>query len=94
MTDRIRILTVTLDRDMRDDDVETIKQAIGMVKCVADVANGPVVDMDDYQARQAFRQDTLGLITTFLHLVSFGGLGVDDQQTFKRIKRDLESLGA
>ena len=51
MTDRVRSLTVILDRDMRDDDVECVVAAIEMVKCVQAVELGPVNDIDTYIAR-------------------------------------------
>jgi len=42
MTDRIRILTVVLDSDYRDDDVHPIVDAIRMVRGVHSVAAVPV----------------------------------------------------
>ena len=50
MTDRIQGLTVALDRDFRDDDVEAIVNAILMVKGVKSVKKS-VVDVGDYTAR-------------------------------------------
>ncbi len=50
MTDRIQGLTVALDRDYRDDDVEAIVNAIMMVKGVKGVTKS-VVDTADYTAR-------------------------------------------
>ena len=50
MTDRIQGLTVALDRDYRDDDVEAIVNAILMVKGVKSVKKS-VVDISDYTAR-------------------------------------------
>ena len=44
MTDRTKMLTVLLDREYRDDDVQAIKDAIGMVRGVVkvdhEVSNG------------------------------------------------------
>ena len=57
MTDRIRTLTVVLDRDMRDDDVEVVKSAIGMIKCVASIENGPAVDYQDHMNRDIARSE-------------------------------------
>jgi hypothetical protein len=51
MTDRIRILTVTLDNDYRSDDVESVLNAIRMVKGVALVSTR-VVEGGDYMNRQ------------------------------------------
>lgn len=50
MTDRIQGLTVALDRDYRDDDVEAIVNAILMVKGVKHVKKS-VVGVGDYTAR-------------------------------------------
>lgn len=50
MTDRIQGLTVALDRDYRDDDVEAIVNAILMIRGVKSVKKS-VVDMGDYTAR-------------------------------------------
>lgn len=51
MTDRISHLTVSLDRDYRDDDVEVIIRAIEMIKGVAQVNMGEPVNMNDHIAR-------------------------------------------
>jgi hypothetical protein len=50
MTDRIKGLTVALSRDIRDDDVEEIVNAIIMIKGVSGVTKSKV-DMSDYTAR-------------------------------------------
>lgn len=57
MTDRVRSLTVVLDRDTRTDDVEVIVTAVRMVRGVADVKLGPVVNVLDHVARIAALQD-------------------------------------
>lgn len=54
MTDRIRRLTVVLDRDYRDDDVESLVDAIRMIRGVAEVRTN-VVDTADYYALMAVR---------------------------------------
>ena len=50
MTDRIKGLTVALDRDYRDDDVQAVVDAIMMIKGVKGVTTS-VVEMEDYTAR-------------------------------------------
>lgn len=50
MTDRVKGLFVTLDKDIRVDDVQHIVDAIKMMRHVADVQN-EVVDFQDYYAR-------------------------------------------
>lgn len=57
MTDRIRHLTVTLDKDIREDDVQSIVVAISMVKHVHRVELGEPVGAQDYFARQAVSAD-------------------------------------
>lgn len=52
MTDRIRHLTITLDRDYRDDDVEHIVNAISMVRGVETVETR-IVTSNDYWARES-----------------------------------------
>jgi hypothetical protein len=42
MTDRVRTLTVVLDREYRDDDVQVIVSAIGMLRGVQGVQLGPI----------------------------------------------------
>lgn len=59
MTDRIHALTITLDQDYRDDDVEAIVNAIRMVKGVAHVALH-VTNLTDHTARGRVRQEIGG----------------------------------
>jgi hypothetical protein len=59
MTDRIRHLTITLDRDIRDDDVAAIISAIEHVRGVASV-EGHVVDASDHLARSVVRSEIRG----------------------------------
>lgn len=46
MTDRVKGFTVILDKDIRIDDVEIVKQAISMIKHVAEV-NPSISNLDD-----------------------------------------------
>jgi len=52
MTDRIATLTVMLDREYRDDDVQCIVDAIRMTKGVLKVELGPVVDANHYMNKE------------------------------------------
>lgn len=54
MTDRVSTLTVVLERDMRDDDVQIVAEAIKMIRFVASVESN-VVDVAEYTARQRVR---------------------------------------
>ena len=56
MTDRIRHLTVTLDRDYRDDDVESVLEAIRMIRGVEHIEEG-IVTSEDHLARMAVRSE-------------------------------------
>jgi hypothetical protein len=56
MTDRIHALTVILDQDYRDDDVQSIIQAIQMTKGVLDVKMH-VTDISDLTARERVKHE-------------------------------------
>ena len=56
MTDRIRHLTITLDEDIRVDDLEPIVSAIQHVRGVASVERH-VVQAEDHLARQTVRAE-------------------------------------
>jgi hypothetical protein len=51
MTDRVHALTVILDREFREDDVQAITDAIGMMRGVLRVETH-VTDIDFYAARE------------------------------------------
>lgn len=51
MSDRLNALTVSLDRDIRDDDAEVIINAIKAIRGVNSVT-GNVVDPDSYVAQR------------------------------------------
>lgn len=57
MTDRIRTIHVTLDRDYRVDDGEGILNAIRMVKGVAHAEYGDVVSLEQHSAREQGRDE-------------------------------------
>lgn len=59
MTDRIRHVTITLDKDYRDDDAEAILSAIKMIKGVGSVKPNIVEGGEDL-AREAVRVDLEG----------------------------------
>jgi len=54
MTDRFHSLTVVLERNSRDDDVQPIVDAIGMVKGVLSV-KGNVADSTSHMAQERAR---------------------------------------
>lgn len=55
MTDRYNALTVSLERDIRDDDAEIIINAIKAIRGVSDVT-GNIVDIDSFAAASRSRQ--------------------------------------
>jgi hypothetical protein len=56
VTDRIRHLTITLERDTRDDDLEPILLAIRLIRGVA-IVEPHVVQASDHLARQVVRAE-------------------------------------
>lgn len=65
MTDRIRRITVLLERDTRDDDAEPILDAIRMVKGVAEVTPH-VVTSEDWVARRTAKTELRSKISKML----------------------------
>ena len=57
MTDRVRILTVALDREVRVDDLEAILTAIRMIQGVEAVIPGKPDNPQDWSARMAVRSE-------------------------------------
>ena len=66
MTDRIHALTVVLDRDMRDDDVECVVDAIRMIRFVASI-DTHVTDLRDHQARVRVNREWLDGLREFMN---------------------------
>lgn len=56
MTDRVKGFTVTLDRDIRTDDVEVIAQAISMIKGVIHVEPS-ITTMEDHINRERIKSE-------------------------------------
>ena len=56
MSDRVKALTVNLTRDFRDDDVESLAQAIGHMTGVLSVETRKV-STDDYLNRDRIRRE-------------------------------------
>ena len=70
MTDRVRHLTVILDREFRDDDVEQIVDAIRMIRHVDDVKLHVMTSMDNINqeiARSDLRREILEQIHKILY---------------------------
>lgn len=57
MTDRIQHLTVLLDQDFRDDDVEALVLAIAQMRGVSLCMMGKPVDHTDHMARERVKAE-------------------------------------
>ena len=76
MTDRVKGLYVSLDRDMRDDDVEAVMDAIRMVRCVSAVeCDQFVTDPSDWMDRDRVRHEVEGVTTIVLRALLTGQVG-------------------
>lgn len=56
MTDRLKGFTVTLQKDIREDDAERIVQAIQMIKGVLDVEPS-ISTLEDHMNRMMIKQE-------------------------------------
>lgn len=65
MTDRVKALTVVLDNDYREDDVQEIANAIGMLKGVVAVSLLKT-DPTDYANRARIRAELTGKLLDLL----------------------------
>lgn len=65
MTDRIHALTVALDRDIREDDIESLVAVIKHLRFVADVTAHPV-DYQTYAARSLADSEWRGKLYALL----------------------------
>ena len=83
MTDRIRKLTVVLDRDFRSDDVQQIIDAIGMTKGVSEVKMH-VVGGEDWMARATVRNEMETLLMRAIRAI------VGDSERDKEVQALLE----
>jgi hypothetical protein len=68
MTDRVRHLTVYLDKDYRNDGVVDIVVALRMVKGVADVTMN-IVEGSDHVARMVVKTEIRGMIWDALNKI-------------------------
>lgn len=57
MTDRVRELVVILDREVREDDLDDIITAMGMIRCVAKVKLGKPVSHERYYAVEQAKRE-------------------------------------
>jgi hypothetical protein len=95
MTDRVKGLYVTLDRDMRTDDVDCVMQAIQMVKYVSSVTHeGLVTDVEDHYARERIRRELSDVVNTVFRGVLTGDVGFchDKPKTIAALEKVLKQL--
>jgi hypothetical protein len=66
MTDRVHALTVVLEKEIREDDIQALIDAIKMMRCVLDVQTH-VTDIDFYTAREQARAHLTKQLWNVLH---------------------------
>ena len=66
MTDRVKGFTVTLDQDIRIDDVEEILNAVRMIRGVAYVEPS-IATSEDHMNRQRIKSEILTKMFKLLH---------------------------
>jgi hypothetical protein len=87
MTARLKGLIVTLDHDIREDDIEPIVQAIRLIRCVASVA-GIESNSEDHMARQRVRSELAeGINEVALDLFQNGGQGLKELKRLRELRR-------
>ena len=68
MTDRVKGCWVAFEKDIRDDDVESLLNAIRHIRHVAAVSTDDcIADHDDWMNREQIRRDTAWIASTVLH---------------------------
>lgn len=73
MTDRVRALTVVLERDYRDDDIQPLMEAILHMKGVAHVEHdNHITDLNDFTARQRVRAEVADGMLDMVRLLNEG----------------------
>ena len=86
MTDRLRGVIVTFDRNIREDDAEGVINAIKHIRCVAGVT--PVVnDMDKDMAETKVRHDWADSIMA-LGMAMYHGRNEEVSEALKKINND------
>lgn len=68
MTDRVKGLIVTLEHDIRIDDIEAIEHAINMIKGVISVTPN-VTSSDDHINRERIRYEYKNKLYNFLNTI-------------------------
>lgn len=84
MTDRIHSLTVVLEKNMRDDDVQCVIDAIKMVRCVGDVVPH-VADGETYMAESRAKEMWGQLLYKFLRCAH-------NHEKFAKLKKFIYEL--
>lgn len=90
MTDRIRTLTVTLDRDYRDDDAQAVIDALRMIRGVSSVEMGVPVDGNQHYAASAFRTGVFVRLSRLLSACT--SLNPDDVEACNKIDAALDAI--
>ena len=77
MTDRIHALTITLDRDIRDDDIAGLVTALKHMRFVADV-QPHVTDLEDHTARMRVASTAGVALHRAVHAILFDGKDIPE----------------
>jgi ABC-type phosphate transport system ATPase subunit len=86
MSDRIQSAVVVFDREYRTDDAEAILAALRMVKGVAAVQPGPIMDHEAYQARVHVRTNMGQALRSLIWEAQ------EDSPIWREIRDKLEEL--
>lgn len=94
MSDRVQSLTIVLDKDYRTDDVEHIVAALRMVRGVADVTLGPVMDINAYTARETtLREFITGQIEFLVQVLRGTPESKQIMEILGRCRREMSGRG-
>ena len=88
MSDRYQKLTVVLDRERLEEDLEHIVKAIRMVKGVESVALGEPMHSADYMARETVLRDFAFQLIDIVRISGASSFRSDDE---KAAWRDIET---
>jgi len=66
MTDRLNGVTITFEKDIRDDDAEAILDAMKMIRGVAHVEPN-IVTIDDWMSRRQVKSDIRDKLYDFIN---------------------------
>lgn len=90
MSDRFQVLTVVLDKERREEDLQPILDALKMVRGVAQVKLGEPMGPNDYAARATAASDLTSALFGFLSLAPGGLRSDDDSRAWREISAIID----